>query len=105
MTAAMKVLRTAVFLRAKNACEGGCGQWVTFESAHLDHFFGRRNAESLETCWALCINCDMKKTLNEPSAGFWLRRFIIHATKYGYADARAWAETKISTLHAKGRKT
>lgn len=41
-----KAIREAVFLRAKNRCECGCGRWITFESGHMDHFLGRASSRA-----------------------------------------------------------
>lgn len=103
MSTATKKLRTAVFRRASEACEG-CGRHITEETGHLDHFFGRAKAEeSLENCWALCLACDDAKTVNRPSAAHWLERFITHADRYAYEAAAERAHAKLLVLVAKGR--
>ena len=103
MSAATKRLRRAVFARACNACEN-CGQWVTEESGHLDHQFGRAKVpEAVSNCWALCVRCDLQKTVNEPSASFWLARIERHANRYGYTAEAELAATKRNTLAVKGR--
>lgn len=102
-TAAFKKLRRAVFERAENNCEGGCGRWITPDDAHLDHFFGRvRRQESVSNCWALCITCDHAKTNNQPSAEHWLNRFIVHCETHGYLPEIELAEARLDCLKAKG---
>lgn len=98
----MKRLRAAVFLRASDACES-CGRYIDFASGRLDHFFGRAKAkESPANCWALCVDCDSRKTANAPSAACWLGQFILHATRYGYAAEAERAGAKLQALQAKG---
>ncbi len=104
MTSATKRLRAAVFKRADGACECGCGAFITEESGRLDHFFGRAKApESMSTCWAICLGCDQAKTLNYPSARYWLERFVDHAQRHGYSAEVERAFAKIDVLRAKGR--
>lgn len=84
MSAELKRIRHAVFLRANNRCECGCGRWVTEESMHLDHFWGRARDESVESCWALHLECDTQKTLNRPDWATWGQKFLEHARHHGY---------------------
>jgi hypothetical protein len=87
--------------RANRKCECGCGQSVP--PGHCDHFFGRAKAEEVEaTCWILHPTCDQRKTFNRPSAGYWLRVFINHCTRWGYAESKKRAEDKLAWLRAKG---
>ena len=103
MSAATKRVRAAVFARADGACEG-CGKFISPETGHLDHFFGRAKAEeTVANCWALCVECDEAKTNNRPTAGYWLRRFIVHSDRLGHLEARERAYAKLTVLQAKGR--
>lgn len=100
----MKKLRAAVFRRAGNHCECGCGRFITPESGRWDHFFGRAKApETMATTWALSIVCDNAKTANRPGAALWLRKFIEHAERHGYANEAEHAASKLAVLVAKGR--
>ena len=103
MSAATKRLRASVFERADGECEA-CGKFVSPETGHLDHFFGRAKAEeTLENCWALCVPCDDAKTRNSPTASVWLSVFATHARRYGYAAVVERACAKVQVLQAKGR--
>ena len=74
------------------------------ESGHMDHVFGRAKVpQSISNCWALCLPCDTRKTLNQPSAYFWLKRFMVHAAKHGYDAEMQRAMGKMYALIAKGR--
>lgn len=109
-TAAFKRLRADVFTRADGNCEGPCGGYISAETGHLDHFFGRAKApETLENCWALCVTCDDNKTNNRPfrlgstiGAADWCDLFYEHALKHGYHEAAERAANKIRVLVAKG---
>lgn len=99
-----KNIRAEVFRRARGNCEA-CGAWVgeDGEQGHLDHFFGRAKVqESASNCWGLCVACDDSKTNNRPAASYWLARFAVHATRYGYLTEAQLADTKLETLRAKG---
>jgi hypothetical protein len=68
----------------------------------LDHALGRAKAEeTAETCWMLRRECHQAKTLNHPSAEFWLLRFVVHATRHGYADAVEAAKKKLDLARFK----
>lgn len=102
MSAASKKIRAAVVLRAGGHCES-CGVWCGVDG-HWDHFFGRAKVkESVPSTWLLCPRCDLHKTENKPNGSHWLRRFVVHASHFGYAREVEMAETKLSTLAAKGR--
>lgn len=102
MSAATKRLRRTVFARADGACEC-CGRWITEDSGHLDHFFGRAKVpEAVSNCWALCLTCDVAKTANEPTAAFWLVAFIAHALNHNFTAEAELAGAKLQTLQAKG---
>lgn len=92
-------IRAAVMARSDGLCEA-CYKWAG-EALHLDHARGRRNAESLESCWALCPICDHLKTTNDPSARKWVERFMAHCFVYGYAAEVALAETRLAVLAQK----
>jgi hypothetical protein len=71
----------------------------------VDHFFGRAKAEELEfNCWVLTPRCHYAKTMNSPSAAFWLVRFIAHCGRFsgaGYTEAALRAQAKLEWLQAK----
>lgn len=97
-----KDIRRAVFARAAGFCECGCGKAVTEETGHLDHFFGRAKAEeAVSNCWALTPEHDHARTVNEPSASYWLVRFVRHAAKHGYKSEEDRALTKLEALAVK----
>lgn len=94
-------IRRAVFERCGDECEC-CGVAVTFESGHLDHFAGRaRVPESVSSTWFLCPPCDHDKTLNKPTAVWWLTRFSEHCNRHGYAEEWERAQTRLAVLAAK----
>lgn len=94
-------IRAAVFARASNACEN-CGAWVTPETGHLDHQLGRvRAEESVRNCWALCVACDVRRTVNEPSSAHWHARMARHADRYGYAEVAEIHRARIQSLQVK----
>ena len=104
MSAFMKRLRAACFARARGKCEAGCGRFITEESGHLDHFFGRaKQPESPENCWALCLTCDEAKTVNRPDARTWLLAFMRFCDLYGYGVEFERAQARLLSLRAKGR--
>lgn len=90
-----------MFARAKGRCEA-CWGWLVADEGHLDHFFGRARAESVENCWALCDKCDTAKTASKPSRAEWQRKFIRHATRYGYLPELDWARRDLEKLEFKG---
>ena len=95
MSAATARLRAQVFLRAEDACES-CGRFIDFASGRLDHFFGRAKvAQSPSNCWALCVDCDARKTVSDPSSAFWLERFILHAIRHGFSSEQLRAEDRL----------
>jgi len=94
-------IRAAAVERSGGACES-CGEWAG-EAAHCDHFFGRGHvAESLETVWMLCPNCDLLKTNNKPSSAWWMREFRTHALIHGYADEVHRCNVRLEVLAQKG---
>ncbi len=103
MSASMKRLRAQVFLRAEDACEN-CGHFIDWATGRLDHYFGRgagRNGCTVETCWALCRDCDAGKTLSQPSAAFWLVSFAAHCEKYSYAAEQKRALDRLAFVNAR----
>ncbi len=103
MSAATKRLRAAVFKRADNKCEA-CGCFIDEETGRLDHFFGRAKVPQAEAnCWALCLECDTSKTVNQPSATYWLVAFLAHAVDHNFEAEAERAGAKLQTLQAKGR--
>ena len=70
----------------------------------MDHFFGRaKQPESVENCWAPCLECHKAKTANRPDARTWLTAFMRFADCYGYGEAFDLAQIKLLALRAKGR--
>jgi hypothetical protein len=95
-----KQVRAAVFARARNLCECGCGR----PAASADHFFGRAKApELISTVWALAAHCDYMKTFNSPDASWWLSKFIEHCARYGYEEEKKRAEDKKHWIDTKLR--
>jgi hypothetical protein len=85
-------IRHAVMKRAKGLCEY-CG---TLGSAYnpltLEHMFGRvRAPQSVENCWALCLDCHRRKTDGRPHSRFWFEMFSAHCRLHGYEEQAARA--------------
>lgn len=80
-------LRHEVLERAKFRCES-CGADLRKAGCVFDHWLGgsgrRREQESLETTWALCLGCNDRRTINVPSAAHWNDTFAKHCRKHGY---------------------
>ena len=75
---------------------GPAGRFIDFASGRLDHFFGRAKvAQSPSNCWALCVDCDARKTVSDPSSAFWLERFILHAIRHGFSSEQLRAEDRL----------
>lgn len=70
-------LRAEIFARAAGLCEA-C-RFVPPEE--MDHFWGRREAQDSFNTWALCTSCHRRKTLNNPAAEWWLRRYMLHIAR------------------------
>jgi 5-methylcytosine-specific restriction endonuclease McrA len=97
-------LREEAFRRAEWRCECGCRFPVrenTPGAGELDHFFSRRHGQSLEVVWVLAQACHRAKTDNRPSRATWLRLFITHCKRHGYAAARGRAERDLETEETK----
>jgi hypothetical protein len=78
-----------------------CAACRAAPATELDHALGRRNAESVETCWALCTPCHRDKTDSKPSKVAWVWIWLRHVALHGYhAQVEAakaslqWHETK-----------
>lgn len=107
-----QLVRTLVLSRARGLCEACTAPFGGgFESATIDHFFGRAKAdEDLVTCWALCVRCHDAKTNNRPNAAHWQLGFARHCARYfaqaslldDYLPSLERALTKLSVLKAKG---
>jgi hypothetical protein len=95
-------IREAVFRRADGICECGCGQWLN-DNGHMDHAESRRVQQTERNCWALTLECDLMRTVNSPSAAAWLRKFIAHCERHGYAAEAERAGARLLVLKAKGR--
>jgi 5-methylcytosine-specific restriction endonuclease McrA len=93
-------LRERLKQRAAGLCECGCGRAIVH--SEMDHFFGRKNGESFEVCWLLHHECHRLKTVNQPSRGWWLRRFLRHCGRHGFADAAVRAMKTLEWIEAKG---
>lgn len=103
MSAATKRLRAAVFKRALNCCECGCGRWVDEEAGQMDHQAGRaRTPQSLANCWALAVSCHEAKTNGNPSAAWWLERFAEHCRKHNYSAELERVEARLEFVRARG---
>lgn len=79
-------LRLAVAERAAGHCEA-CGREHR-NQAEFDHWLGgngrRRELESVETVWLLCLPCHRDRTDNRPHPGAWNEIFRAHCERYGY---------------------
>lgn len=102
---AFRTIRAAVCKRAEGACEH-CGAWVGLngETGEADHFEGRsagRPQESVENVWLLCggvtkpNGCHFQRTNNNPSAAYWLEKFIGHCIKHGFTSEQLRAEDRL----------
>lgn len=84
--------------RAGSHCEC-CGEPFGISMANrrtLDHLFGRKNAESVESCWMLRWDHHEAKGANRQSAAHWLRKFIAHCEKHAYEAEKKRAEAKLA---------
>ena len=92
-------IRRAVFERANFRCEV---YTCVRPASSMDHFFGRGKVpQSVENCWALCLNHDLAKTRNEPSSAEWLRLFIAHASTWDYVNEIARAGNRLNFVEAR----
>ncbi len=97
----------AVSARENGRCACGCGQRIS--PGHADHFFGRAKAEETEfNVWLLHPLCDLRKTQNKPTAGYWLRLCSEHGGRHvgdGHGEAALEAQKKLDWMLAKGTTT
>ncbi len=95
-----KSIRAAVVERADGVCECGCRTvFSAIAPGELDHFFGRSKAPQSEAnTWLLRRDCHGAKTRNNPSAEWWLTRFITHAQKWGYRAEATNAQNRLSKI-------
>jgi len=94
----------AVAARAGRLCECGCGEAFgggMASRATLDHFRGRKNAESVESCWFLRWDHHEAKGSSRPDAATWVRKFIAHCGKHGYVAEKEKALTRLEVLKTK----
>jgi 5-methylcytosine-specific restriction endonuclease McrA len=87
-------------VRSPDVCECGCGVVFTPAAhAQLDHFFGRvRAKQSAQNCWRLRPECHRAKTNNQPSAAYWLQKFVKHAEKHGYGEEFRMAARRLRSI-------
>lgn len=94
MPGSTRDIYTACVQRSRGWCECGCGKRL--RAAELDHFFGRhRVPEAVSNCWLITVECHHAKTDNKPDAATWLRKFIAHCKRHGYAEEQARAEARL----------
>lgn len=103
-------LREQLLLRARE-CEAMCGRALPgkFDPGSMDHFFGKAKVpQALSNVWLLCIHCNRAKTDNVPTSDHWLRLFIQHCNRHGYAAeadrarARLEAESLLQAAESVG---
>ena len=92
MSAATRKLHDAVFKRADNHCECGCGRWLG-DAGEMDHQAGRARApQKLSNCWALHRDCHARKTGSDVAI---LEAFIRHCRRWNYETELARAESRL----------
>jgi hypothetical protein len=86
-------IREAVLERAGDQCEFiyPSGDRCSHFAEEMDHFFSRRNGQSVSSCWGLCGAHHRLKTDNSPSAAYWLESFIDHCQVH---PKNLWMERK-----------
>lgn len=100
-------IRDRCVSRSEGRCENpDCRRSATeLYPAHWDHFFGRARAESVETSWMLCPDCDHLKTHSDPDAAAWYRRFLRHLADQpptrAYRAARRRAEKRLAFVETR----
>lgn len=70
-------LRQEIFQR----CGGVCENCQVRAAREMDHFWGRREPQHRYNVWALCTECHRAKTVNTPSAQWWVRRYLLHIAR------------------------
>lgn len=100
---AFRDIRVQIKKRAGDRCEC-CGERGLLQA---DHFYGgsgrRGEMQSVETVWALCFRCHRRKTMNDPSAVYWLEQFIEHCNRLGFKDGAGPARLRLSSLLAQSK--
>jgi hypothetical protein len=99
-------VREACCERANGSCEAG--RWgapfgpigCCAGALQMDHFHGRKNAESVEDCWMLCMAHHGLKTANHPRRSWWLGAFRSHALFHGYAEQIAKVDRALALEEA-----
>jgi hypothetical protein len=82
-------LRHDAITRSGGRCENPiCEKRLVYRGCVFDHWLGgsgrRDQAESLQTVWVLCLECNHARTHNAPSAAYWNARFKAHCDRHGY---------------------
>lgn len=100
---ATRRIRAAVANRAGLECECGCGRWFrgVGGEAQLDHFEGKARNESAESCWLIRADCHEWKTRNSPSASHWLKLFVRHCDRHGYAEQARRTRDRLAFVEAR----
>jgi hypothetical protein len=98
---ALAKIRAACVERAQGLCECGCGKSVNTDRGELDHFFSRRNSESVETCWFIDAVCHKRRHEAVGGTLLWLGKVAMHCRTHGYLEAlekvhqkMAWVSTR-----------
>ena len=100
----VSAVREAVMLRAGGRCEN-CGSTpaTPLQLAHIHGGAYRRAEESVLGCVAMCWVCHKNQTNNEPSAAYWLKRFIEIAQRNGASLVVKRLEGRLGALELQGR--
>jgi hypothetical protein len=85
-------IRKAVFERAGGRCEAwmheGGPERCCRPAVVLDHWLGgvgrKREQQSVETCWALCEDCNRDRTASYPDADWWNTSWWWHCREYDH---------------------
>jgi hypothetical protein len=67
----------------------------------MDHALSRRVPQSVANCWALTDTCHQRKTDSFGGAAAWLRLFVAHAEKHGYAAEAARARDRLAFVETR----
>jgi hypothetical protein len=87
--------------RAAGRCEH-CGfPFGPGFAPQLDHFWMRRNGQSVEECWLLSSICHARKEKERLSGPFWLQLFRDHAHRHGYSAQVAKCDEALRLMEAK----
>lgn len=102
MSAETKRIRAACLARAGESCECGCQRFLG-EDAQMDHQAGRGRArQTVENCWMLTAHCHEQRTLNKPSAAWWLRAYASHCARWNYSHEHERAIARLQFVAARG---